>query len=123
MKKKKQPKTILGINKQDIDADPLLQEAIASALLAGAKSIKLLESTYGKCDCDSADKLKKLRYERIHDLNQIGGLQQENRLLTQLLDELDEAIYFFDCNSDTAKCNRRIDSIVNRYRRHKKSER
>ena len=76
-----------------------------------------------QCDCASREELKRLRYERIHDLNQIGGLQQENRLLTQLLDELDEAIYFFDCNSDTAKCNRRIDSIVNRYRRHKKSER
>jgi len=74
------------------------------------------------CDCDSADKLNKLRYERIHDLNQIGGLQQENRLLTQLLDELDEAIYFFDCNSDSAKCDRRIDSIVNRYRKHKGGE-
>lgn len=123
MKKPKRPKTVFGISKHDCEADPLLKEAIASAMLAGAKSIKLLESTYGKCDCDSSDKLKKLRYERIHDLNQIGGLQQENRLLTQLLDELDEAIYFFDCNSDTAKCNRRIDSIVNRYRRHKKSER
>jgi hypothetical protein len=55
-------------------------------------------------------------------LNQIGGLQQENRLLTQLLDELDEAIYFFDCNSDTVKCDRRIDSIVNRYRKHKEGE-
>jgi hypothetical protein len=76
-----------------------------------------------QCDCASRDKLKQLRFERIHDLNQIGGLQQENRLLTQLLDELDEAIYFFDCNSDSAKCDRRIDSIVNRYRRHKHSER
>jgi TRAP-type C4-dicarboxylate transport system permease large subunit len=44
-------------------------------------------------------------------------------LLTQLLDELDEAIYFFDCNSDTSKCDRRIDSIVKRYRKHKHSER
>jgi len=76
-----------------------------------------------QCDCASRDELKQLRYERIHDLNQIGGLQQENRLLTQLLDELDEAIYFFDCNSDSAKCDRRIDSIVNRYRKHKHSER
>jgi len=76
-----------------------------------------------QCDCQSREELVRIRYERIHDLNQIGGLQQENRLLTQLLDELDEAIYFFDCNADTAKCNRRIDSIVNRYRRHKHSER
>lgn len=76
-----------------------------------------------QCDCASRDKLKQLRFERMHDFNQIGGLQQENRLLTQLLDELDEAIYFFDCNSDTAKCDRRIDSIVNRYRKHKHSER
>jgi hypothetical protein len=75
-----------------------------------------------QCDCASRDKFKQLRYERIHDLNQIGGLQQENRLLTQLLDELDEAIYFFDCNSDSAKCDRRIDSIVNRYRKHKEGE-
>ena len=75
-----------------------------------------------QCDCASRDKLKQLRFERIHDLNQIGGLQQENRLLTQLLDELDEAIYFFDCNSDGAKCDRRIDSIVNRYRKHKEGE-
>lgn len=76
-----------------------------------------------KCQCASREELVRIRYERIHDLNQIGGLQQENRLLTQLLDELDEAIYFFDCNSDTSKCNRRIDSIVNRYRRHKEGER
>ena len=76
-----------------------------------------------QCDCQSREELVRIRYERIHDLNQIGGLQQENRLLTQLLDELDEAIYFFDCNADTAKCNRRIESIVNRYRRHKHSER
>ena len=76
-----------------------------------------------QCDCQSREEVVRIRYERIHDLNQIGGLQQENRLLTQLLDELDEAIYFFACNADTAKCNRRINSIVNRYRRHKHSER
>jgi hypothetical protein len=76
-----------------------------------------------QCDCQSRQEVVRLRYERIHDLNQIGGLQQENRLLTQLLDELDEAIYFFDCNADTSKCDRRIDSIVNRYRKHKQSER
>jgi hypothetical protein len=75
-----------------------------------------------QCDCQSRQEVVRLRFERIHDLNQIGGLQQENRLLTQLLDELDEAIYFFDCNSDGAKCDRRIDSIVNRYRKHKEGE-
>ena len=76
-----------------------------------------------QCDCQSREELVRIRYERIHDLNQIGGLQQENRLLTQLLDELDEAIYFFNCNSDGAKCDRRINSIVNRYRHYKHSER
>ena len=75
------------------------------------------------CDSQSRKQVLRLRFERIHDLNQIGGLQEENRLLTQLLDELDEAIYFFDCNADTAKCHRRIRSIVNRYRKHKQSER
>lgn len=73
-------------------------------------------------DCKCREDILHIRYERIHDLNQIGGLQQENRLLTQLLDELDEAIYFFDCNADTAKCHRRIRSIVNRYRKHKEGE-
>jgi hypothetical protein len=63
--------------------------------------------------------MKQKSCDRIHDLNQIGGLQEENALLTKLLDKLDEAIYFFDCTADTKKCNQRIDDIVWEYRDYK----
>ena len=63
--------------------------------------------------------MKQKSCDRIHDINQIGGLQEENARLTKLLDKLDEVIYFFDCTADTKKCNQRIDDIVCEYREYK----
>jgi hypothetical protein len=122
-----------------VNVDPLLNEAIASAQLAGAVHAKddaltkanedntpsmagLKNGSDAQSDSANEAELKRLRMQRIHDLNQIGGLQEENALLTKLLDKLDEAIYFFDCTADTKKCNQRIDDIVWEYREYKDHE-
>lgn len=60
----------------------------------------------------SDDEIKKLRMTRIHDLNQIGGLQEEVAFLKGLLERLDDAVYFHNCKPDSAKCSKRIDAII-----------
>jgi len=67
--------------------------------------------------------MKQKSIDNIGYINQIGGLQEENKLFAKLLDKLDEAIYFFDCNADTKKCNQRIDDIVWEYRDYKDGDR
>ena len=94
--------------------DPLMREAEASVILSLNKGP---EAQPHCADC------RKLKLERIHDLNQIGGLQQELALLHGLLERLDWAIYEFDCKADTRKCHDAIDSIVHEYRKHCGGER
>lgn len=81
-----------------VNVDPLLKEAIASAQLAGAVHAKhdaltkanedntpsmagLKSGSDAQPDSANEAELKRLRMQRIHDLNEIGGLQEENARL------------------------------------------